>query len=183
MVQGRRREEGARLEAGVPIVDAETELRERLHRGGGQGDQDLRRAGGEDEREGGERQVRRTPGTALDSPSFALGLTRLFQSDMNLNNAKKMPLTMMSLDQKKQMLILKCKGTNQDVGHKFDKPTDYTTYLEQYSRPELLNMGKILNCVESLRIALTNNILSWMREFGYNGMKIVFKVLDLAIKE
>jgi diaphanous 2 len=104
-------------------------------------------------------------------------------SDMNLNNAKKMPLTMMSLDQKKQMLILKCKGTNQDVGHKFDKPTDYTTYLEQYSRPELLNMGKILNCVESLRIALTNNILSWMREFGYNGMKIVFKVLDLAIKE
>lgn len=102
---------------------------------------------------------------------------------MNLSNDKKMPLTNMSLDQKKKMLILKCKGSNQDVGHKFDKPQDYIAYLEQYSKPDLQNLDKILKCVESLRIALTNNPLSWVREFGSQGMKCIFKVLDLAIKE
>ena len=102
---------------------------------------------------------------------------------MNLNNDKKMPLTKMSLEQKRNMLILKCKGSNQDVGHKFDKPQDYISYLEQYSKPDMLNLGKILTCVESLRIALTNNPLSWVREFGSHGMRSIFKILDLSLKE
>ncbi|XP_044261332.1 protein diaphanous isoform X1 [Tribolium madens] len=104
-------------------------------------------------------------------------------NDMNLSSDKRMPLTNMSLDQKKKMLILKCKGSNQDVGHKFDKPQDYISYLEQYSKPDFVNLGKILTCVESLRIALTNNPLSWVREFGSQGMRSIFKILDLAIRE
>lgn len=94
-----------------------------------------------------------------------------------------MPLTKMSLEQKKNMLILKCKGSVQDVGHKFDKPSDYISYLTQYSKPDLVNLNKLLNCVESLRIALTNNPLSWVREFGYKGMKEIFRILELGLKE
>lgn len=60
------------------------------------------------------------------------------------------------------------------VNRKFDKPSDYIQYLNQ---PEL-SQNKIYNCLESLRIALTNNPLNWVNEFGTSGLKLLLSILN-----
>ncbi|XP_051163052.1 protein diaphanous isoform X7 [Leptopilina boulardi] len=95
-------------------------------------------------------------------------------ANMNLNEEKKEPLRQQSAGKKKEMLILHYKGSIQENKSKFDKPADYIQYLAQ---PDL-SVNKIYNCVESLRIALTNNTLSWVQEFGTKGLKQVLATLN-----
>lgn len=101
---------------------------------------------------------------------------------MNLTEDKKKPLRNLPLDQKRSMLLMKYKGSNQETGHKFDTPEEYRTYLEQNSRP-YYNSIKLLSCLKSCRIALTNNPLSWVEEFGADGMRIILDVLNESLKE
>ncbi|KAF4519233.1 hypothetical protein B566_EDAN009794 [Ephemera danica] len=86
--------------------------------------------------------------------------------DMNLSEEKKQPLRSQPMDNKKKMLVMHYKGTPQGVQRKFDKPQDYINYL---SHPDL-SIAKVTMCIESLRIALTNNPLSWVQEFGPQGL-------------
>ncbi|KAL0116688.1 hypothetical protein PUN28_009956 [Cardiocondyla obscurior] len=95
-------------------------------------------------------------------------------ANMNLTEEKKEPLRQQSESKKKEMLVLHYKGTIQENRSKFDKPADYIQYLAQ---PDL-SVNKIYNCIESLRIALTNNPLSWVQEFGTKGLKQVLATLN-----
>ncbi|KAJ8687905.1 hypothetical protein QAD02_023700 [Eretmocerus hayati] len=95
-------------------------------------------------------------------------------TNMNLTEEKKEPLRRQSEIKKKEMLILHYKGSLSDSRNKFDKPADYIQYLSQ---PDL-SINKIHNCIESLRIALTNNPLSWVQEFGTKGLKQVLVILN-----
>ncbi|XP_018057951.1 PREDICTED: protein diaphanous [Atta colombica] len=95
-------------------------------------------------------------------------------ANMNLTEEKKEPLRQQSESKKKEMLVLHYKGSIQENRSKFDKPADYIQYLAQ---PDL-SVNKIYNCVESLRIALTNNPLSWVQEFGTKGLKQVLATLN-----
>lgn len=101
---------------------------------------------------------------------------RLFspQANMNLTEEKKEPLRQQSESKKREMLVLHYKGSIQENRSKFDKPADYIQYLAQ---PDL-SVNKIYSCVESLRIALTNNPLSWVQEFGTKGLKQVLATLN-----
>ena len=62
----------------------------------------------------------------------------------------------------------------QDNKSKFDKPSDYIAFL---STPEL-SLNKRYSCVESLRIALTNNPLTWVQEFVTEGLQLLLGVLN-----
>ncbi|XP_017883364.1 protein diaphanous isoform X2 [Ceratina calcarata] len=95
-------------------------------------------------------------------------------ANMNLTEEKKEPLRQQSEAKKKEMLVLHYKGSIQENRSKFDKPADYIQYLAQLD----LSVNKIYNCVESLRIALTNNPLSWVQEFGTKGLKQVLATLN-----
>ncbi|XP_054006199.1 protein diaphanous isoform X1 [Hylaeus anthracinus] len=95
-------------------------------------------------------------------------------ANMNLTEEKKEPLRQQSESKKKEMLVLHYKGSIQENRSKFDKPADYIQYLAQ---PDL-SVNKIYSCVESLRIALTNNPLSWVQEFGTKGLKQVLATLN-----
>ncbi|XP_012224016.1 protein diaphanous isoform X2 [Linepithema humile] len=95
-------------------------------------------------------------------------------ANMNLTEEKKEPLRQQSESKKKEMLVLHYKGSIQDTRSKFDKPADYIQYLAQ---PDL-SVNKIYSCIESLRIALTNNPLSWVQEFGTKGLKQVLATLN-----
>lgn len=94
--------------------------------------------------------------------------------DMNLTEEKKMPLRMQPTENKKKMLINHYKGATQEGRNRMDKPADYINFL---STPDL-SPNKLYNCIESLRIALTNNTLKWVEEFGTKGLKQVLKVLN-----
>ncbi|KAJ8706293.1 hypothetical protein PYW08_010919 [Mythimna loreyi] len=95
-------------------------------------------------------------------------------ADMNLNEEKKEPLRKYPRDQKKKMLVAYKFVNTQEGRSKFEKPSDYVTYLNQ---PEL-SVGKLHGCLENLRISLTNNPLSWIEEFGTKGIESLLTTLN-----
>lgn len=106
-----------------------------------------------------------------------------FQSDMNLNDDKKKPLRDMAMDQKKAMLIMQNKKKGQqETGNRFNDPEDYHKYLEQHINSEYTPLYKFQNCVESLKVALANNPLSWVEKFGSIGLQKILQVLEIGLK-
>ncbi|XP_072948697.1 protein diaphanous [Epargyreus clarus] len=97
-------------------------------------------------------------------------------TDMNIGEKKKEPLRKYSRDQKKKMLVAYKFVNAQEGRSKFEKPSDYVTYLNQ---PEL-SVGKLHGCLENLRIALTNNPLSWIEEFGTKGIESLLTTLNVC---
>ncbi|XP_066990875.2 protein diaphanous isoform X2 [Anabrus simplex] len=95
-------------------------------------------------------------------------------NDMNLSEEKKQPLRLQTLEVKRQMLVMHYKGLSQENRNKFDKPAGYILYL---SSPDL-SVNKLYSCIESLRIALTNNPLTWLQEFGTKGLQQVLSILN-----
>lgn len=58
---------------------------------------------------------------------------------------------------------------------RYEKPMDYINYLlegDQHS-PQ-----KICQCLESLRVALTSNPISWIKDFGEDGIDVIVKLLQ-----
>ncbi|XP_045770390.1 protein diaphanous isoform X2 [Maniola jurtina] len=97
-------------------------------------------------------------------------------TDMNIVEKKKEPLRKYSRDQKKKMLVAYKFVNAQEGRSKFEKPSDYVSYLNQ---PEL-SVGKLHSCLENLRIALTNNPLSWIEEFGAKGIESLLTTLNVC---
>lgn len=65
------------------------------------------------------------------------------------------------------LLFLVGKSSLENRGHsRFEKPQDYIDYLRDKDH----SPTKIHACLESLRVALTSNPLSWMKEFGEDGI-------------
>lgn len=58
--------------------------------------------------------------------------------------------------------------------NRFDTPQDYIAYL---CNPDL-SVHKIYSCMESLRIALTNNPLTWVHDFVCEGLNQVLTILN-----
>lgn len=58
---------------------------------------------------------------------------------------------------------------------RFEKPQDFIGYLKEEH-----SAGKIHACLESLRVALTSKPLSWMKEFGEDGINEIITVLQIC---
>lgn len=95
-------------------------------------------------------------------------------NDMNLTEEKKEPLRQQPTMNKKKMLIMHWKGLYQENRSKFDKPADYIVYLQSQD----LSVNKIHACIDSLRIALTNNPLSWVQDFCNKGLTQILNILN-----
>ena len=96
--------------------------------------------------------------------------------NMNLTEEKKEPLRMLPINKKRDMLTMNSKSMART---KFDSPADYIQFL---SNPEL-SLSKKLHCIESLRVALTNNSLEWVQDFGNKGLKQVLNVLNECFRK
>jgi diaphanous 2 len=96
-------------------------------------------------------------------------------NEMNLNEEKKMPLRQKSLNDKKKMLKMHCKSEQiNQKRSRFVKPIDYIQCLQTVK----LTSNKLAPCLESLRIALKNNALSWGQEFAKNqGLDCLLNIL------
>ena len=57
--------------------------------------------------------------------------------------------------------------------NRFDSPGDYIFHLSRQD----VSIVKKLNCIESLRVALTSNSLEWVQEFGNKGLKLLLEVI------
>ncbi|XP_074040398.1 diaphanous related formin 1 isoform X3 [Leptinotarsa decemlineata] len=103
-------------------------------------------------------------------------------SDMNLTDDKKRPLREMTFEHKRAMLVQNQKKGQRETGNRFNEPEDYHKYLEQYINSENVQLYKFQNCVESLRVALANNPLSWVEKFGSDGLQKLLQVLEIGLK-
>ncbi|XP_055641138.1 protein diaphanous [Toxorhynchites rutilus septentrionalis] len=98
--------------------------------------------------------------------------------DMNIPKDKRDPLLLKSLDEKKKMILMHVKGTTSSehrANSRFEKPIDYIQYLRDGDF--ISRIPKILQCVESLRVALTSNPISWIKEFGEPGIDEIVNLL------
>jgi diaphanous 2 len=93
--------------------------------------------------------------------------------DMNLNEEKKAPLRSMPIQQKKVMLekFLQSRGT---AGQKSDP---IVSFVESLMSNEIKGERRY-EVLASLRVSLTNNTVSWVKEFGNkNGLNAILRSL------
>ncbi|XP_058447723.1 protein diaphanous [Malaya genurostris] len=98
--------------------------------------------------------------------------------DMNIPKDKRDPLLLKPLDEKKKMILMHVKGktnTEHRANSRFEKPIDYIQYLRDGDF--ISRIPKILQCMESLRVALTSNPISWIKEFGEAGINEIVNLL------
>ncbi|CAO1423226.1 unnamed protein product [Diamesa tonsa] len=96
--------------------------------------------------------------------------------DMNIPKDKREPLIKKALDEKRDMLRMHLKGkasSEHRSNSRFEKPRDYIDYLKDVEH----STNKIYQCIESLRVALTSNPISWIKEFGEAGIDEIVNLL------
>ncbi|XP_036212605.2 protein diaphanous isoform X2 [Bactrocera oleae] len=102
--------------------------------------------------------------------------------DMNIPKDKREPLLKKTHAEKRKMVFMHLKGKNSNEhrsSSRFEKPFDYIEYLRNKEH----NENKIYQCLESLRVALTSNPISWIKEFGEDGINEIILLLRRCLKE
>lgn len=96
--------------------------------------------------------------------------------DMNLTDEKREPLMNRTLMEKREMLSMHLKGTaaGGKRSSRYETAMDYVNFLSS----ENTSAEKLFRGIESLRIALTNNPVSWLKEFLKDGMDKLLKLLQ-----
>uniref|UniRef100_A0A336K1Z8 CSON008218 protein n=1 Tax=Culicoides sonorensis TaxID=179676 RepID=A0A336K1Z8_CULSO len=95
--------------------------------------------------------------------------------DMNIPKDKREPLMLKDIKEKREMLIMHYKGkVSSWTSSRFEKPHEYKVYLREGDH----SPNKILQCIESLRVALTSNPISWIKEFGEDGLDEIVGLLQ-----
>lgn len=85
--------------------------------------------------------------------------------EMNLNDERKQQVRLLDLDKKKKMLEnYLISGQNKQTKTKFAQPSGYIDFFRNSN-----DFNKLCNRMESLRVELTNNPVSWLQEFGEKG--------------
>ncbi|KAL3178061.1 hypothetical protein MRX96_038597 [Rhipicephalus microplus] len=96
--------------------------------------------------------------------------------DMNLTDEKREPLLNRTLMEKREMLSMHLKGTaaGGKRSSRYESAMDYVNFLSS----EGTSADKLFRGIESLRIALTNNPVSWLKDFLQEGMDKLLKILQ-----
>uniref|UniRef100_A0A8C7WL76 Diaphanous-related formin 2 n=1 Tax=Oncorhynchus mykiss TaxID=8022 RepID=A0A8C7WL76_ONCMY len=101
------------------------------------------------------------------------------QEDMNLNEERKAPLRGKDLSTKREMVVQYISTTAKSGGLRNSKH-ECTLSSQEYVH-ELrsgITEDKLLICLESLRVSLTSNPVSWVNNFGHEGLGLLLDALD-----
>ncbi|XP_052368401.1 protein diaphanous homolog 2 isoform X3 [Oncorhynchus keta] len=99
--------------------------------------------------------------------------------DMNLNEERKAPLRGKDLSTKREMVVQYISATAKSGGLRNSKH-ECTLSSQEYVH-ELrsgISEDKLLICLESLRVSLTSNPVSWVNNFGHEGLGLLLDALD-----
>uniref|UniRef100_A0A8C7Z8H9 Diaphanous-related formin 2 n=1 Tax=Oryzias sinensis TaxID=183150 RepID=A0A8C7Z8H9_9TELE len=99
--------------------------------------------------------------------------------DMNLNEERKAPLRGKDLSTKREMVVQYISATAKSGGLRNSKH-ECTLSSQEYVH-ELrsgISEEKLLNCLESLRVSLTSNPVSWVNNFGHEGLGLLLDALE-----
>uniref|UniRef100_A0A8B9FAJ0 Protein diaphanous 2 n=1 Tax=Amazona collaria TaxID=241587 RepID=A0A8B9FAJ0_9PSIT len=120
------------------------------------------------------------------SEKEVMDLFEKMMEDMNLNEERKAPLRDKDLSTKREMVIQYISATAKSiVGSKVPgglKNSKHECTLSSQEYIHELRSGiseeKLLNCLESLRVSLTSNPVSWVNNFGHEGLGLLLDVLE-----
>ncbi|XP_056396531.1 protein diaphanous homolog 2 [Hyla sarda] len=115
-----------------------------------------------------------------------MDLFEKMMEDMNLNEEKKAPLRQKDLARKHEMVVQYISATAKSItGSKAAgglKNNKHECTLSSQEYVHELRSGitddKLLNCLESLRVSLTSNPVSWVNNFGHEGLGLLLDVLE-----
>uniref|UniRef100_A0A803T507 Diaphanous related formin 2 n=1 Tax=Anolis carolinensis TaxID=28377 RepID=A0A803T507_ANOCA len=113
------------------------------------------------------------------SEKEVMDLFEKMMEDMNLNEERKTPLRNKDLTTKREMVVQYISATAKSGGLKNSKH-ECTLSSQEYVH-ELrsgISDEKLLNCLESLRVSLTSNPVSWVNNFGHEGLGLLLDVLE-----
>uniref|UniRef100_A0A671NCE8 Diaphanous related formin 2 n=1 Tax=Sinocyclocheilus anshuiensis TaxID=1608454 RepID=A0A671NCE8_9TELE len=108
-----------------------------------------------------------------------MDLFEKMMEDMNLNEERKAPLRGKDLSTKREMVVQYISATAKSGGLRNSKH-ECTLSSQEYVH-ELrsgISEDKLLNCLESLRVSLTSNPVSWVNNFGHEGLGLLLDVLE-----
>nr|XP_054596005.1 protein diaphanous homolog 2 isoform X3 [Nothobranchius furzeri] len=106
--------------------------------------------------------------------------------DMNLNEERKAPLRGKDLNTKREMVVQYISATAKSItGSKVAgglRNSKHESTLSSQEYVHELRSGiteeKLLNCLESLRVSLTSNPVSWVNNFGHEGLGLLLDALE-----
>uniref|UniRef100_A0A8C3LJY5 Diaphanous related formin 2 n=1 Tax=Chrysolophus pictus TaxID=9089 RepID=A0A8C3LJY5_CHRPC len=120
------------------------------------------------------------------SEKEVMDLFEKMMEDMNLNEERKAPLREKDLSTKREMVVQYISTTAKSiVGSKVPgglKNSKHECTLSSQEYIHELRSGiaeeKLLNCLESLRVSLTSNPVSWVNNFGHEGLGLLLDALE-----
>uniref|UniRef100_A0A8C0B9N7 Diaphanous related formin 3 n=1 Tax=Buteo japonicus TaxID=224669 RepID=A0A8C0B9N7_9AVES len=99
---------------------------------------------------------------------------------MNLNEDKKMPLREKDFNTKKEMVMQYISTASKSGSLKNSRkisPQEFIQELKSGSTDE-----RLVTCLESLRVSLTSNPVSWVENFGREGLGLLLDVLERLVE-
>ncbi|XP_039476194.1 protein diaphanous homolog 2 isoform X5 [Oreochromis aureus] len=115
-----------------------------------------------------------------------IDLFEKMMEDMNLNEDRKAPLREKDLSTKREMVVQYISATAKSItgskvaGGLRNSKHECTLSSQEYVH-ELrsgITEEKLLNCLESLRVSLTSNPVSWVNNFGHEGLGLLLEALE-----
>uniref|UniRef100_A0A3Q1CXN5 Diaphanous-related formin 2 n=1 Tax=Amphiprion ocellaris TaxID=80972 RepID=A0A3Q1CXN5_AMPOC len=107
-----------------------------------------------------------------------IDLFEKMMEDMNLNEERKAPLRGKDLSTKREMVVQYISATAKSVSERIKRCTlssqEYVHELRSGITEE-----KLLNCLESLRVSLTSNPVSWVNNFGHEGLGLLLDLFSV----
>ncbi|XP_065600079.1 protein diaphanous homolog 3 [Cyrtonyx montezumae] len=109
-----------------------------------------------------------------------IALFEKMMEDMNLNEDKKMPLREKDFSTKKEMVMQYISTASKSGSLKNSRkisPQEFIQELKSGSTDE-----RLVTCLESLRVSLTSNPVSWVENFGREGLGLLLDVLERLVE-
>uniref|UniRef100_A0A8C6WQX9 Diaphanous-related formin 2 n=1 Tax=Neogobius melanostomus TaxID=47308 RepID=A0A8C6WQX9_9GOBI len=98
------------------------------------------------------------------------------REDMNLNEDRKAPLRGKDLSTKREMVVQYISATGGLRNSKHESTLSSQEYVHELRSG--ITEEKLLNCLESLRVSLTSNPVSWVNNFGHEGLGLLLDALE-----
>ncbi|XP_053720468.1 protein diaphanous homolog 3-like isoform X2 [Synchiropus splendidus] len=112
----------------------------------------------------------------ITSEKEILALFEKMMEDMNLNEDKKTPLRDKDLNTKREMVIqyicTASKAGSLRSSHQIS-PQEFLAELKSGAMDE-----RLVACLDSLRVSLTSNPVSWVQSFGHEGLGLLLDILE-----
>uniref|UniRef100_A0A8C3GT49 Diaphanous related formin 3 n=1 Tax=Corvus moneduloides TaxID=1196302 RepID=A0A8C3GT49_CORMO len=129
-----------------------------------------------------EMEIKNMQNTGLSTFINVLGSIKQSFSveDMNLNEDKKMPLREKDFNTKKEMVMQYISTASKCGSLKNSRkisPQEFIQDLKSGSTDE-----RLVTCLESLRVSLTSNPVSWVENFGREGLGLLLDVLERLVE-